>query len=160
MSAANAVAAELDLVVTRLIDAPRPLVFKAWTTPALLMRWWAPKAAGLTLVSCAVDARTGGSYRFEIKHTSAPEPMAFFGKYLEVIPNARLVWTNEEGPDGPVTTVTFAEKDGQTLVTLSELYPTKAALDAAVEGMGGGGMMPEQFDQLDAVLIEMGAGGA
>ena len=143
------------MVTTRTVNGPARLVFQAWNTPALLMRWWAPKSMGLTLVSCEVDARTGGSYRFMIKHTSAPEPMAFFGKYLEVIPNARMVWTNEEAPDGPVTTVTFAETDGKTLVTVSELYPTKAALDATLEGGAGGGMAPEQFDQLEAVLGEL-----
>jgi uncharacterized protein YndB with AHSA1/START domain len=153
-------ASEREMVTTRTFDGPARIVFAAWTTPALLMRWWAPKSVGLTLVSCEADVRTGGRYRFEIAHESSPTPMAFFGRYLEVTPNARLVWTNEESADGPVTTVTFEEQGGKTLLTLSELYPTKAALDAAMEGMGAGGMMPEQFEQLDALLIDLAAGGS
>lgn len=150
-------ASERELVVTRTFNGPARLVFQAWTTPALLMRWWAPKSAGMTLVSCEADVRTGGRYRFMIAHPSAPEPMAFFGTYQEVIPNARLVWTNEESPDGPVTTVTFEERDGKTLLVMRDLYPTKEALEA-----NEGAIMPEQFDQLDALLGELdaSAGGA
>lgn len=143
-----------ELVITRRFDAPARLVFAAWTTPDLLKLWWAPKSSGMSLVSCAVDARTGGTYRFEFGN-GASKTMVFFGKYLEVTPDARLVWTNEESTDGAVTTVTFAEKDGKTLLTLSELYPSKKALDHAFDGMEGG--MPEQFDQLDELLVTLGA---
>jgi uncharacterized protein YndB with AHSA1/START domain len=82
--------------------------------------------------------------------------MAFFGKYIEVIPYSRLVWTNEESDDGAVTTVTFEEKAGKTLLVLHELYPSKEALDAAIAGMEGG--MTETFEQLDALLVTLGAG--
>ena len=147
-----------ELVFTRTFDGPARLVFEAWTKPELLKRWWAPKSTGVTLLACAVDARVGGSYRFEFGHPASDKPMAFFGRYLEVIPHARLVWTNEESADGSVTTVTFEEKVGKTLLVMHELYPSKEALDVAMAGMEGG--MPEMFAQLDELLITLGAGAA
>jgi uncharacterized protein YndB with AHSA1/START domain len=144
-----------ELVVTRTFDGPARLVFKAWTTPELLKRWWAPKSIGATLVACEVDARTGGSYRFEFGHPSSDQTFAFFGKYLEVVENARIVWTNEESSDGAISTVTFEEKDGKTLLTFSEIYPTKKACDEAMEGSAQG--LPEQFAQLDELLVELEA---
>ena len=140
-----------ELVVTRTFDGPAHLVFKAWTTPELLMRWWAPESFGIKLVGCEVDARTGGRYRFVFEVPGQPEPMAFFGKYLEVTPPKRLVWTNEETDDGSVTTVTFEEKDGKTHLVLHDLYPSKDALDGAIASESTGAF-PEQFDQLDVVL--------
>lgn len=140
-----------ELVVTRIFNGPVHLVFNAWTTPELLMRWWAPESFGIKLVGCEVDARTGGRYRFTFDVPGQPEPMAFFGKYLEVTPPKRLVWTNEETDDGSVTTVTFEEKDGKTHLVLHDLYPSKDALDAALASESTGGF-PEQFDQLDVVL--------
>ena len=142
-----------ELVVTRSFDGPARIVFAVWTTPELLRRWWAPKSTGATLVSCDADVRTGGKYRFEFAHGDST--FAFFGQYIEVIPNARLVWTNEESSDGAVTTVTFEEKDGKTLLSFHELYPSKEALDASLCGMEGG--MPEQFEQLDELLVTLGA---
>ncbi len=141
-----------ELVITRTFDAPARIVFEAWTTPELLKRWWAPKSSGMTLLSCEADVRIGGNYRFEFGHGDAKR-MAFFGKYVEVIPNARLVWTNEESEAGSVTTLTFDEKDGQTLLTLRELYPSKEALDGAISGMEGG--MSETFAQLDELLATL-----
>jgi len=141
---------ERELVVTRFFDAPARLVFEAWTKPELFMRWWAPKSSGVPLFSCDMDVRTGGGYRVAFGH-DAENTMEFFGKYLEVIPNARLVWTNEESEDAALTTVTFEDKGDRTLLTLHELYPTKEALDEAIEGMEGG--MPEQFEQLDELLV-------
>src|ERR1700760_1197314 len=143
---------ERELVITRTFNAPARIVFEAWTTPELLKRWWAPKSSGMTLLSCEADVRTGGSYRFEFGHGDA-QRMAFFGKYIEVIPNARLVWTNEESDSGSVTTLTFEEKDGQTLLTLRELYPSKEAPDGAIGGMEGG--MSETFAQLDELLVTL-----
>ena len=147
---------ERELVVRRSFDGPARPVFEAWTTPELLMRWWAPKSTGASLVSCEADVRVGGRYRFEFGHPQAAATMAFFGKYIEVIPNARMVWTNEESDSGAVSTLTFEEKGGKTLLVLHEVYPTKAALDEAIQGMEGG--MPEQFEQLDALLVALGAG--
>ncbi len=146
---------ERELVITRSFNGPARLIFQAWTTPELLKRWWTPKSTGATLVSCEADVRTGGTYRFEFAHPSSEKIMAFFGQYLEVVPNARIVWTNEESEDGAVSTLTLEETDGKTVLTLSELYPTTEARDMAVEGMGEG--MPEQFDQLDELLIELDA---
>jgi len=146
---------ERELVVTRTFNGPARIVFEAWTKPALLKRWWAPKSMGVPLLSCEADVRVGGQYRFEFGH-DASKTMAFFGRYIEVIPHARLVWTNEESDDGAVSTLTFEEKDGKTLLTLSELYPSKEALDRSFEGMEGG--MPEQFEQLDELLVTLGEG--
>jgi uncharacterized protein YndB with AHSA1/START domain len=146
--------AERELVVTRTFDAPARLVFEAWTKPELLKRWWAPKSTGVSLLSCEADVRVGGRYRFEFGHEGA-KPMAFFGRYIEVTPHSRLVWTNEESDDGAVTTVTFQEKDGKTLLVMHELHPSKDALDGALAGMEGG--MSETFSQLDELLVTLGA---
>jgi len=142
---------ERELVVTRTFDAPARIVFEAWTTPELLERWWAPKSMGVPLISVEADVRTGGRYRFVFGRDGA-EPMAFFGRYIEVTPHSRLAWTNDEGGDaGPVTTVTFEEKGGRTLLVMRELYPSKEALDAA--GTGAAEMMDETFGQLDELLV-------
>lgn len=145
---------ERELVITRTFNAPASIVFEAWTKPDLMQRWWMPRSVGASFVSCEADVRTGGSYRFVFSHPAAPEPMAFFGRYVEVTPPSRLVWTNEESPDGSVTTVTFEEKAGKTLLTLHELYPTKQALDEAIES-GASGAAPEQYQQLDEVLATL-----
>jgi len=143
-----------ELVVTRIFDAPVRIVFEAWTTPALFRQWWAPKSLGVPMVSCEMDVRTGGGYRIAFG-ADAASAMAFFGKYLEVIPNARLVWTNEEGPDAAVTTVTFEEKGDKTLLVVRERYSSKEALD---QGRGAEDGMPEQFELLDELLVSLGAG--
>jgi uncharacterized protein YndB with AHSA1/START domain len=144
-----------ELVITRTFNAPARLVFQAWTTPELIKRWWAPKSSGMALLSCEADVRAGGRYRFEFGREGSKPMMAFFGKYIEVIPNARLVWTNEESDEGPVSTLTFEEKDGKTVLVLSEIYPSKQALDASIAGMEDG--MPETFAQLDELLVTLGA---
>ena len=145
---------ERELVITRTFNAPARIVYEAWTTPELLKRWWAPKSSGMTLVSCQADVRAGGRYRFEFGQGDSKR-MAFFGKYVEVIPNARLVWTNEESDDGAITTLTFEEKGGATLLVMHEVYPSKEALDAVMAGMEGG--MSESFTQLDELLVTLGA---
>jgi uncharacterized protein YndB with AHSA1/START domain len=143
-----------ELVIMRTFDAPAGIVFEAWTRPELFMRWWAPKSIGVPLRSCEMDARTGGQYRLEFGADES-NTFAFFGRYLEVLPNARLVWTNEEGgEDGTVTTVTFEDDGGRTVVTYHDLYPSKEALDEAMEGMPD--IMPEQFGQLDELLASLG----
>lgn len=141
-----------DLVVTREFNAPARLAFEAWTTPALMQRWWVPKSIGITMTACEMDVRTGGGYRFTFIFDNDPsKPMSFFGKYLEVTPPSRLVWTNEESADGAVTTVTFEERDGKTLLTMVDHYPSKEALDAALES-GSTGAFEETFEQLEALL--------
>ena len=143
-----------ELIVARHFDAPARLVYEAWTKPDLFMRWWAPKSSGMRLLSCDMDVRTGGEYRLEFGQGNSSS-MTFFGKYIEVTPNARLVWTNDEGENGAVTTVTFEETGGRTLLTFRELYSSKEALDEAFFGMEGG--MPEQLDQLDELLGSLAA---
>ena len=146
---------ERELVVTRTFNGPARIVFEAWTKPELFRRWWAPKSSGASLLSCEMDVRVGGGYRLEFGHGASKQSMAFFGKYIEVTPHSRLVWTNEESDDGAVTTVTFEEKGGKTLLVMHELYPSKEALDGAIAGMEGG--MPETFAQLDELLVTLGA---
>ena len=140
-----------ELVVTRTFNGPARIVFEAWTQPELFKRWWVPKSMGMTLLSCEMDVRTGGGYR--LVFAGNPDPMTFFGTYREVTPHSRLVWTNEEGDDGPVTTVTFEDKGGKTLLVMHELYPSKEALDAA--GTGAADAMAETFGQLDELLATL-----
>jgi uncharacterized protein YndB with AHSA1/START domain len=142
-----------ELVVTRTFDCPARLVFEAWTKPELFKRWWVPKSLGVSLLSCELDVRTGGKYRLVFAADESNQ-MEFFGRYIEVIPNSRIVWTNDEGDEeGPVTTVTFEDKGGRTLLVIHDLYPSKEALDAS-GSMDG---MPETLDQLDELLATLGA---
>lgn len=148
---------EREVVVTRTFDAPARLVFEAWSNSELFKKWWVPRSMGMTLRSCEMDVRTGGKYRLVFGDDPA-NPMAFFGSYLEVVPNKRIVWTNEESGDaGSITTVTFEERDGKTLLVMSELYPTKEAFDAA--GTGAQEATHETFEQLDELLAELSARG-
>jgi uncharacterized protein YndB with AHSA1/START domain len=147
---------EQELVVTRTIDGPRDVVFEAWTDAELFRQWWVPKSIGVKLLSCEVDARVGGGYRLTFDNGTA-EPMAFFGRYLEVTPPTRLVWTNEEGDEGTVvTTVTFEEHGAGTRLVIHDRYPSKEALDAAVAS-GATSWNPETFDQLDELLVKLGS---
>jgi uncharacterized protein YndB with AHSA1/START domain len=144
-----------ELVITRTFTGPVHVVFNAWTQPELLQRWWAPKSFGISFVSCETDVRTGGTYRFVFSHPSAPEPMAFFGHYIEVIRPTRLVWTNDEGEKpGSVTTVTFEERGGETHVVMHDLYPSKKALDDAIASGSTSGT-GELFEQLDQLLLAL-----
>jgi uncharacterized protein YndB with AHSA1/START domain len=144
---------ERELVVTRTFNGPSHIVFSAWTKPELLQRWWMPKSCGASFLSCETDVRTGGKYRFVFSHPSSGQPMSFFGRYLEVTPHSRLVWTNDEGDeDGAVTTVTFEERGGETLVVMHDLYPSKKALDDAIASGSTSGA-GEQFEQLDQLLV-------
>ena len=143
---------ERELVVTRSFDAPPHMVFRAWSEPALFRRWWVPEGAGMELVGCDMDVRTGGTYRLEF--AAGGRTMAFHGKYLDVVPDRRIVWTNDEGEDGAVTTVTFEDRGGATLLTFHETYPTAEALEEAMQGSAAG--LPQQLDQLDALLAEVG----
>ncbi|MBB3860620.1 uncharacterized protein YndB with AHSA1/START domain [Novosphingobium hassiacum] len=140
-----------EFAITRSFDAPAALVFEAWSKPELFRQWWTPKSFGMTIVSCEMDVRTGGTYRLEIGHPSMDQPMAFFGRYLEVVPSALMVWTNDENGEGPVTRVTFAEAAGRTTVVYSNVFATAQAMEdelasGACDGMG------ETFTQLDTVL--------
>jgi uncharacterized protein YndB with AHSA1/START domain len=148
---------ERELVVTRTVDGPARIVFEAWTKPELFQRWWTPESCGVTLISYEADVRTGGAYRLMMGHPSSEQPMAFFGRYIEVTPHSRIVWTNEEGgEDGAVTTVTFEERDGATRVVVHELYPSEAALDEAMASGSTSGW-GEQFEQLDGLIAILDA---
>src|SRR3974377_1346267 len=147
---------ERELVVTRTFNGPAHIVFDAWTRPELLKRWWVPKSLGMSFISCEADVRTGGTYRFVFSHAASEQPMAFFGRYVEVTPHSRIVWTNEESPDGPLSTVTFEEKGDKTLLVLHELYPSKQALDDGIaSGSTGTSGAAEQFELLDEILVTL-----
>ena len=138
-----------EVVVTRWFDAPARLVFEAWSKPELFKRWWVPKSMGMTLHSCEMDVRTGGRYRLGFGNG-----MDFFGTYLEVTPPSLIVWTNDEGGEnGSTTSVTLTEQDGKTMLVMSELYPSKEALDA--ESAGAADATHETFGQLDELLVEL-----
>jgi uncharacterized protein YndB with AHSA1/START domain len=110
---------------------------------------------GMSLVACEMDVRAGGRYRFVFGMNGAE--FEVFGKYIEVTPHSRLVWTNEEGDEGgAVTTLTFEETGGQTLLVKHDLYPSKAALDGEFASGATEGM-PEQLEQLDELLATLGA---
>jgi uncharacterized protein YndB with AHSA1/START domain len=142
-----------ELVVTRTINGPARLVFEAWTQPDLFKQWWVPKSIGMTLVSCELDVRIGGGYRLVFRYQDST--MEFFGRYLEVTPHSRLVWTNDEGDEGgAVTTVTFEETGGKTRLVVHDLYPSKEALDGAIASGSTAGM-PDQLDQLDQLLATL-----
>ncbi|UVF22241.1 SRPBCC family protein (plasmid) [Microvirga terrae] len=139
-----------ELVITRIFDAPPITVYRTWSQPELFQRWWMPKSvSGVSLLSCTMDVRTGGKYRLEFG-TGGSDTMAFYGKYLEVVPNERIVWTNDEDEEGAVTTVTFEDHGGKTLLTFHEVYPSKEALEEALQGSAAA--LPEQLEQLDALL--------
>jgi uncharacterized protein YndB with AHSA1/START domain len=141
---------EREIVVTRTFNGPARLVFEAWTTPKLFRQWWVPKSMGMSLLSCEMDVRIGGGYRLEFAHGDSQ--MAFFGTYKEVTPHSRLVWTNDESDGGAVSTVTFEERAGKTLLVYHELYPSKEALDA---NAGMENAMAETFAQLDELLVTL-----
>ncbi|MFN8582696.1 MAG: SRPBCC family protein [Gemmatimonadaceae bacterium] len=148
--------AERELVVRRTFNAPADIVFEAWSNAEVFKRWWVPKSLGMSFVSCEADVRTGGTYRFVFSHPDVEQPMAFFGKYLEVTPPSRIVWTNEESDDNVISSVTLEEKDGKTLLVMRELYPSKEALDDAIaNGSSGTAGASEQFELLDEVLATM-----
>ena len=143
---------DLELVVTRTVSAPAHFVFEAWTNPDLFRKWWVPKSYGLNLVACDMDVQPGGQYRLAFLHEGAT--MEFFGTYIEVTLTTRLVWTNDEGDAGQtITTVTFEEKDGKTVVVVHDLYPTKDSVDN-----GSTGAMPEVLQQLEDLLASLGSG--
>ncbi len=148
---------ERELVVTRTFNGPARIVFEAWTKPELLRQWWAPNSFGVSFISCEADVRAGGTYRFVFGHPASEQPMEFFGRYIEVTPHSRLVWTNDEaGEGGAVTTVTFEERGAETLVVMHDLYPSKEALDSAIASGSTCGFS-ETFEQLDELLVTLSA---
>ncbi|AVA24860.1 SRPBCC family protein [Rhizobium sp. NXC24] len=145
---------DLELVVTRTFNAPTSTVYRAWSQPKLFQRWWVPKSvSGISLLSCDMDVRTGGKYRLEFG-AGGSDTMAFFGKYLEVVPNERILWTNDEGEEGAITTVTFEDQGGRTLLNFYDVYPSKEALKEALQASAAA--LPEQLEQLDELLSSIG----
>jgi uncharacterized protein YndB with AHSA1/START domain len=141
-----------ETVVTRTFDAPAHILFETWSKSELFRQWWVPRSYGLSLLSCEMDVRVGGRYRLEFGDPASEQPMAFFGTYIEVIPNACIAWTNEESEEGAVTTVTFEEFDGKTMLVVHDLYPSKEVLDNEI-ACGATGGMGETLDQLDALIV-------
>ncbi|WP_068092841.1 SRPBCC domain-containing protein [Novosphingobium rosa] len=141
-----------ELTVTRIVNGPARLVYEAWANPELFRRWWAPASFGVTIISYEADVRSGGTYRLVMGHASSDKPMAFFGRYIDVVPGERIVWTNDEGEEeGAVTTVTFEDKGEQTLVVVRDLYPSKEALDEAIASGSTSGW-GEQLEQLEKLV--------
>jgi uncharacterized protein YndB with AHSA1/START domain len=144
-----------ELVFSRTVNGPARIVFEAWTRPELLKRWWTPKSFPISLLSCEMDVRVGGKYRLVFGYEGST--FDFFGRYLEVTPPSRLVWTNDEGDGGEtITTVTFEETDARTLLVVHDLYPSKEALDGAIASGSTSGM-PEALAQLDELVLGLGA---
>ena len=143
-----------ELVVRRSFAAPARILFEAWTRPELFKQWWVPKSFGLTLLSCEMDVRVGGKYRLEFGHPASDQPMAFFGSYIEVIPDARVAWTNEESPDGATTTVTFEAVDGRTNIVIHDRFPSKEALDNEIASGATSGMS-ETLAQLESFVSDL-----
>jgi uncharacterized protein YndB with AHSA1/START domain len=143
-----------ELVVTRAFNGPARIVFDVWTKPEHLKRWWAPKSLGVSLFSCEADVRVGGSYRY-VFGRDPKRPMAFSGRYTEVDPPSRLVWTQvfEPMPEAgeAIVTATFEERDGRTELVVHQHYASKEALDGAIaSGMEKG--MRETYDQLEELV--------
>ena len=147
---------EREIVITRRFRAPARIVFEAWTRPEHVQRWWAPRSRDVAVVECTADVRPGGAYRYVLARGAA-ERFAFSGKYLEIDPGARVVYTQwfEAIPGAEVVvTVTFEEKDGATTLVAREVYPSKEARAAALDsGMESG--MRETIEQLDELVAAL-----
>jgi uncharacterized protein YndB with AHSA1/START domain len=145
---------DTQILITREFDAPRHLVFKAWTTPELIKRWWSARRGTVTVAD--VDLRPGGSYRWAMLTHHGVE-VAFHGEYREIVENERLVTTEVfEGMPGPgvVVTTTFTERDGRTTMTQLMDAPSREVRDAIIEsGMESG--MQDAMDLLEEVAISL-----
>jgi uncharacterized protein YndB with AHSA1/START domain len=145
---------DTQVKITREFDAPRHLVYKVWTTPELIKRWWSANRGEVTVAD--VDLRVGGTWRWVMMAHGEFE-VAFYGEYLEIVPNERLVFTEIYGgmPDaGAVTTLTFTEKDGRTMLTTLVQHEKKEHRDAHINsGMEAG--MQDAFDLLEQLAISL-----
>ncbi len=143
-----------EIMITREFDAPRHLVYRAWTTPELIRRWWAGRRGEVTSVE--LDLRVGGAWRYVMRANPGFE-VAFHGEYREIVPNERLVLTEvfEGAPGEPsVQTVTFTEVAGRTTVTMLTRTPSRAVRDSIIQsGMETG--LQEQMQILDEMLTGM-----
>jgi uncharacterized protein YndB with AHSA1/START domain len=153
---------DLEIVITRTFNGPPRVVFDAFTRPELVSRWWAPKAVGAAMVSCDADVRTGGFYRYVFRARQSGN-MAFSGRYTEVTPHSRIVYTQIFEPtaagaqpdeEGIVVTVTFDERDGKTLLVSHTMCPRKELRDAIIAtGMERG--MRVAMDQLEELVAAL-----
>jgi uncharacterized protein YndB with AHSA1/START domain len=143
-----------EIVITRVVAAPRRLVFEAWTSPEHLPRWMlGPK--GWTMPVCEVELRVGGAWHFVWRRSDGTE-MAMRGVYQEIVPPERLVCTESWGGEWPETlnTLVLSEEGGKTTITNRVLYPSREARDAALKtGMQEG--MSESFDRLAEYLAQL-----
>jgi uncharacterized protein YndB with AHSA1/START domain len=147
-----------ELIVVRTFNAPPDIVFEAWTKPALLKRWWAPKSLGVSLFECEQDLRVGGAYRYAFGR-DPKNPEVFTGRYLEVDPPKRLVYTQVyermAHAGEAVVTADFEQSEGRTRLTLRQLFPSKEGLEGALaSGMERG--MRVTLDQLDELSASLG----
>jgi uncharacterized protein YndB with AHSA1/START domain len=147
-----------QILITREFDAPKHLVYKAWTTPELVKRWWSGQRGRVTLAE--IDLRVGGTWRY-VMMASGGHEVGFHGEFREIVPNERIVSTEVyEMPgatevEAPVNTVTFTEVDGRTILRLLTQCPTKELRDTIIEsGMEVG--MQEQMDALEQIAISLG----
>ena len=145
---------DTQVMIVRVLNAPRTVVWRAYTDPAYIAQWLLGPP-GWTMPVCEVDLRVGGKWRYVYEKTGGTG-MTLAGEYREVVPPERLVSTEAWGPEWPVTTNTMvlAETDGVTTLTITITYPSKDARDAALQtGMKGGVDMG--FDRLDTLLPTM-----
>jgi uncharacterized protein YndB with AHSA1/START domain len=153
-TAAVTLPADTQILITREFDAPRHLVYKAWTTPELVRRWWSGQRGEMTV--CEIDLRVGGTWRYAMMANEGFE-VAFHGEYREIVPNARLVSTEvyEAFPDGEaLDTLTLTEVDRRTTLTVLVEHESKEHRDMHIEsGMEGG--MQEAMDLLEQVAISL-----
>jgi uncharacterized protein YndB with AHSA1/START domain len=143
-----------QILITREFNAPRHLVYRAWTTPDLVSRWW-PGRHG-TMVSCEIDLRVGGAWRYVMTANEGYE-VAFHGEFGEIVPDERIVYTEvyEGAPDSPsMNTLALTETDGRTMLTVLTEVDSKDVRDAIIEsGMESG--MQEGFDILEQIAISL-----
>ena len=143
-----------QILITREFDAPRDLVYKAWTTPELVRRWWTANRGEMTVAD--IDLRVGGAWRFVMVTPDGFE-VGFHGEYREIVPNERIVSTEvyEGMPDAEaVDTTTFAEEDGRTILTILVQHTSKAHRDAHIEsGMEDG--LQDALDLLEEVAVSL-----
>ena len=144
-----------QILITREFDAPRHLVYKAWTTPELVRRWWSGERGEVTLAE--IDLRVGGTWRY-VMVAHGDFEVGFHGEYREIVPDERIVCTEvyEGMPDAQaLTTITFTEHDGRTTLTMLVEHTSKADRDAHIDsGMEGG--MQEAMDRLERVAVSLG----
>jgi uncharacterized protein YndB with AHSA1/START domain len=146
-----------QILITREFDAPKHLVYQAWTTPELVMQWWSGQRGEMT--SAEIDLRVGGAWRYVMIATGGHE-VAFHGEFREIVPDERIVNTEvyeiagTSDDEAALNTVTFTERDGRTTLTVLTELPSQEIRDMIIDsGMEGG--MQEGMDLLEQVAISL-----